>query len=102
MPLHAPKHVERGLRFEVLGESALEYLADSRIPESPDLVFLRHFSKQTKRYEGGAMKFVDELWTRWTRCRPALREPLPVPLPSRHAVLFLLAMQRKTSMRRKG
>ena len=49
-----------------------EYLADDRIAENPDLVFLRHFSKQTKRYEGGAVKFVDELWRRWTKSRPAL------------------------------
>ena len=38
-------------------------------PRIPTWVFLRHFSKQTKRYEGGAVKFVDELWSRWTKSR---------------------------------
>ena len=73
-----------------------EYLADSRIAEHPDLVFLRHFSKQTKRYEGGAAKFVDELWRRWTKSRPALLESAPVPLapePPRDAIFISYASE---------
>jgi hypothetical protein len=58
-----------------------EYLADSQMDESADIVFLRHFSKQTKRYEGGAVKFVEELWTRWTKNRPTLPGPPSLPLP---------------------
>jgi TIR domain len=57
-----------------------EYLADDRISENSNQVFLRHFSKQTKRYDGGAVKFVDELWRRWTKHRPALLESAPAPL----------------------
>ena len=49
--------------------------------ENADIVFLRHFSKQTKRYEGGAVKFVEELWTRWTKNRPTLPGPASLPLP---------------------
>jgi hypothetical protein len=73
-----------------------EYLADNRIAENPDLVFLRHFSKQTKRYEGGAAKFVDELWRRWTKSRPALTESAPVPLapePPRGAIFISYASE---------
>jgi hypothetical protein len=73
-----------------------EYLADNRIVENPDLVFLRHFSKQTKRYEGGAAKFVDELWRRWTKSRPALTESAPVPLapePPRGAIFISYASE---------
>jgi hypothetical protein len=68
-----------------------EYLADSRIADHPDLVFLRHFSKQTRRYEGGAVKFVEELWTRWTKNRSAFPEPAPVPLPPEppHGAIFI-------------
>ena len=58
-----------------------EYLADSRKAEHVDLVFLRHFSKQTRRYEGGAAKFVEELWTRWIKNRPSLPGPAPLALP---------------------
>ena len=73
-----------------------EYLADDRIAENPDLVFLRHFSKQTKRYEGGAVKFVDELWRRWTKSRPALLESTPAPLapePPRGAIFISYASE---------
>jgi hypothetical protein len=59
-----------------------EYLADNRKGENADLVFLRHFSKQTKRYEGGAVRFVEELWTRWTKNRPLLPGSAPLPLPT--------------------
>jgi hypothetical protein len=58
-----------------------EYLADSRMAENADIVFLRHFSKQTRRYEGGAVKFVEELWTRWAKSRPSLPAPASLPLP---------------------
>ena len=73
-----------------------EYLADNRIAENPDIVFLRHFSKQTKRYEGGAVKFVDELWKRWTKSRPALVESAPLPLapePPRGAIFISYASE---------
>jgi TIR domain/SIR2-like domain len=73
-----------------------EYLADNRIAENPDLVFLRHFSKQTKRYEGGAAKFVDELWGRWNKSRPALKESAPMPLapePPRGAIFVSYASE---------
>ena len=73
-----------------------EYLADNRVAENPDLVFLRHFSKQTKRYEGGAVKFVDELWRRWTKSRQALPESAPVPLapePPRGAIFISYASE---------
>ena len=73
-----------------------EYLAYNRIAENPDLVFLRHFSKQTKRYEGGAVKFVDELWSRWTKSRRLLPEPAPVPLapePPRGAIFISYASE---------
>jgi hypothetical protein len=73
-----------------------EYLADNRIAENPDLVFLRHFSKQTKRYEGGAAKFVDELWARWNKSRPALKESAPMPLapePPRGAIFVSYASE---------
>ena len=73
-----------------------EYLADNRIAEDPDLVFLRHFSKQTKRYEGGAVKFVDELWRRWTKSRQVLPESAPVPLapePPRGAIFISYASE---------
>jgi hypothetical protein len=71
-----------------------EYLADDRISENSNQVFLRHFSKQTKRYDGGAVKFVDELWRRWTKHRPALLESAPAPLapePPRGAIFISYA-----------
>jgi hypothetical protein len=48
------------------------YLVGSRIAENADSVFLRQFSRQTRRYAGDTVKFVEELWTRWTKSRPAL------------------------------
>jgi hypothetical protein len=73
------------------GRDAYEYLADSSASDNPDLVFLRHFSKQTRRYEGGAVRFVDELWNRWTRSRPAgsVSEPLPLPPEPPRGAIFI-------------
>jgi hypothetical protein len=74
---------------------SFEYLADNRIAENPELVFLRHFSKQTKRYQGGAVEFVDELWRRWTN-RPAPLESAPLPLapePPRGAIFISYASE---------
>jgi TIR domain len=59
----------------------LVYLVGSHIAENADRIFLRQFSKQTRRYGGGAVKFVEELWTRWTKNRPSLSRPAPLPLP---------------------
>ena len=72
-------------------------------PKIPDLVFLRHFSEQTKRHEGGAMKFVEELWTRWTK-PPDTTGPASLPLPPERAraARSLSAMPAKTWMRRKS
>ena len=55
----------------------LEILADSRTSHDANLVlFLQHFSKKTRVFQGGgAVEFVEELWQRW-------RERYPAPVAS--------------------
>ena len=55
----------------------LEILADTRTSHDANLVlFLQHFSKKTRVFQGGgAVEFVEELWQRW-------RERYPVPVAS--------------------
>jgi hypothetical protein len=67
-----------------------------RVDENADSVFLRQFSKQNRRCAGGAMKFVEELWTRWTKSRPALLESALVtlaPEPPRGAIFISYASE---------
>ena len=50
----------------------VEILADSKTHRDPGLVsFLHHFSSHTRVFRaGGAVEFVDELWTRWRERHP--------------------------------
>ena len=61
----------------------VEILADSRIHRDSNLVsFLLHFSSHTRVFRaGGAVEFVDELWTRWRERHP--RSEAPEDGPSR-------------------
>ncbi len=56
----------KGGRLSATHDS-LEILADGRTHRDPGLVsFLVHFSNHTKVFQtGGAVEFVDQLWTRW-------------------------------------
>jgi hypothetical protein len=50
----------------------VEIVADSRTHNDANLVsFLHHFSRHTRVFRaGGAVEFVDELWTRWRQRHP--------------------------------
>jgi hypothetical protein len=55
--------------LEVRGKT--DYVAESQVSGDQNLVmFLHHFSRSTKIYEGGAIKFVDEFSRRWTEQHP--------------------------------
>jgi hypothetical protein len=86
------------------GRDAYECLADNRQADQPEFVFLRHFSKQTKRYEGGAVRFVDELSNRWIKSRPSSSaEPEPLrlpPEPPRGAIFISYASEDVDAARR--
>jgi hypothetical protein len=67
----------KGGRLSATRES-VEILADNHIHSDPGLVsFLLHFSSHTRVFRaGGAIEFVDELWTRWRERHP---EPTSAP-----------------------
>lgn len=63
----------KGGRLSQSGTQGIfEILADSKSHRDPGLVsFLVHFSSQTRVFRaGGAVEFVDELWSRWRERHP--------------------------------
>jgi hypothetical protein len=74
-------------------QGIFEILADSKTRQDPGLVsFLVHFSSTTRVFRtGGAVEFVDELWTRWRErhpySTPAEEDLLPRDMP-RNAIFI--------------
>jgi hypothetical protein len=78
----------RATKQDPLSESrdVLEFLADSHMYRDRGLVlFLRHFTSQTKVFQGGAAEFVQELWRRWQERNPAGGAAPPEEAPARAA-----------------
>ena len=74
-------------------QGIFEILADSKTRQDAGLVsFLVHFSSQTRVFRtGGAVEFVDELWSRWRERHPdatfAKEQPLGSDMP-RNAIFI--------------
>ena len=77
----------KGGRLSGRPSDFVEILADSRTHRDPGLVsFLFNFSSHTRVFRpGGAVEFVDELWTRWRERHPDAAAGRGGPAPPRHA-----------------
>ena len=54
-----------------LARGKTDVLADERTQQDSNLIyFLQHFSTRTKVFPGGAVAFVNELYSRWTAAHP--------------------------------